>query len=260
VSTAVDVFVCVDVPDLDAGVAFYADGLGLGPARRYGGAFAELSGGSVPLHLLPQPTGTAPCAGGVRHYGRHWTPVHVDLVTADLEAAVERATAAGAVLERCIERRTWNAIAGLADPFGHGFDLVQEPTAMRAGALDVAIDVPDLDAAVAFYVDGLGLTLRDTPTTGEWARLDGAGGTIHLQRTAGRAYTRHWTPVHLDVVVAAIEDAVARARSAGAALEGPIRSAAFGSVAGMADPFGHGFCFVALTPAGYASLDEESTP
>src|SRR5262249_5995261 len=121
-------------------------------------------------------------------------------------------------------------------------------------------DVPDLDAAIAFYVDGLGLTLRDTPTTGEWARLNGPAGTIHLQRTAARAYSRHWTPVHLDFAVSAIDDAVARARSAGAALEGPIQPAAFGLMATMADPFGHGFCFVALVPAGYACLDEESTP
>ncbi|MGH8244043.1 MAG: VOC family protein [Steroidobacteraceae bacterium] len=40
-----------------------------------------------------------------------------------------------------------------------------------------------------------------------------------LQR---RSYERHWTPVHLDVVVDEIEPAVERSVSAGAQLEKPI--------------------------------------
>ena len=259
-SATVDVFVCVDVPDLDAGIAFYSGGLGFGPCRRFGDAFAEFGGGSVPLHLLPQPAASVPCAGGVRDYRRHWTPVHVDLVTSDLDAAVERATPAGAVLERPITRRSWNAIAGLADPFGHGFDLLEEPEATRVGTLDVVIDVPDVARAIGFYTGGLGLRLRDTPMPDDWARLDGAACTIHLQRVADGAYTRHWTPVHLDFLTADIDQAAARARSAGAILERPIESAAFGRIASMADPFGHGFCLVALGPRGYDALDEGSTP
>jgi uncharacterized glyoxalase superfamily protein PhnB len=59
-----------------------------------------------------------------------------------------------------------------------------------------------------------------------------------------RSYERHWTPVHLDFVVDEIEPAVHRAVSAGARLEKPIATYKWDKLALMADPFGHGFCFV----------------
>lgn len=42
-----------------------------------------------------------------------------------MAAAVERAVAAGAVVERPIASYEWGTICGLADPFGHGVCLVQ---------------------------------------------------------------------------------------------------------------------------------------
>ena len=52
--------------------------------------------------------------------------MHVDLVVeGDLEAAVERARAAGAVIEQPIASHAWGRIAMLADPFGHGICLLQ---------------------------------------------------------------------------------------------------------------------------------------
>lgn len=211
----------------------------------------------MPIHLLPAPPGSA-TAGTVRDYRRHWTPVHLDVVTRDVDAAVAQAVAEGATLERPVVRRSWNAIAGLADPFGHGIDLIAEPGDPHPGAVDVAIDVPDVARAAAFYVDGLGFTLRDEPMPGDWVRLDAAHATIHLQRAPERPYTRHWTPVHLDVVTTTLESAVARAAAAGAVVERPIASASWGRIAGCADPFGHGFCLVEMGPRGYdALLDEE---
>jgi predicted enzyme related to lactoylglutathione lyase len=255
-----EVFVCIDVPDLDRGVDFYtAAGLGLVLARRIGDDVAGLAGASVPIHLVTQPAGTQPCArvARPRDYDRHWTPVHVDFVTADLERAVTAATAAGAVLERNIARRSWNAIAGLADPFGHGFDLLEEPGSPRAGAVDVAIDVPDVGEAVRFYTRALGLALRDEPMAGLWARLGGVPCTIHLQHAPERTYTRHWTPVHVDFLTHDLDPAVARALAAGATLDRPIQSAAWGRMANLADPFGHGFCLVTLGPRGYDALTEQ---
>ena len=120
--------VCIDVDDLDAGIAFYTKALGLTPGRRAGDAWAELLGAPVPLDLLAKPPGTAAFPTGtraLRAYERHWTPVHLDVVVDDLEAAVRRAVAAGAKVDQPIEARSWGRIAILADPFGHGFCLLQ---------------------------------------------------------------------------------------------------------------------------------------
>ena len=181
-------------------------------------------------------------------------------MTAGLDAAVARAIGEGATLERPVVRRRRNAIAGLADPFGHGLDLLEEPGNRRPGALDVAIDVPDVGRAAAFYVEGLGFAFRDEPLAGDWVRLDAAHATIHLQRAPERPYTRHWTPVHLDVVTTSLDATVARATAAGAVVERPIAAASWGRLATCADAFGHGFCIVEMGPRGYdVLLDEEGT-
>ena len=124
---AVQLRVCVDVSDLEAAVAFYRDGLGLRPGRRLGEKWAEMLGGAVPVDLLSEPAGSAPTPreGTVRDYARHWTPVHLDCVVDDLDAAVQRAIAAGAKLDREVQQRSWGRIATLADPFGNGFCLLE---------------------------------------------------------------------------------------------------------------------------------------
>ena len=119
--------VCIDVDDLDRAVAFYGRALGLAVRRRHGSAWAELDGASVPVDLLAKAAGTAasPAAAARRDYGRHWTPVHLDVVVDDLDAALERAREAGAVVEAGVREHPWGRIAILADPFGHGFCLVE---------------------------------------------------------------------------------------------------------------------------------------
>lgn len=69
-----------------------------------------------------------------------------------------------------------------------------------------------------------------------------------------RDYARHWTPVHLDFVVTDIDAAVARAITGGAVLEQPLRNDAWGRLAIMADPFGHGFCFLPFLGRGYDEI------
>ncbi|WP_038946618.1 VOC family protein, partial [Bradyrhizobium genomosp. III] len=69
-----------------------------------------------------------------------------------------------------------------------------------------------------------------------------------------RRYERHWTPVHIDVVVDDVDAAVARALSAGAILEAPARDAPYGRIAMLADPFGNGFCLLAFSEKGYDAL------
>jgi predicted enzyme related to lactoylglutathione lyase len=118
----------IDVDDLERGVAFYTEALGLRRGRTlFDGTVAELTGGCAPIYLLLRPAGT-PAAGGLRQrrrYCRHWTPVHLDFVVADAAAAVARAVAAGARLEGAVESCGWGRLATLADPFGNGFCLVE---------------------------------------------------------------------------------------------------------------------------------------
>ena len=60
--------------------------------------------------------------------------------------------------------------------------------------------------------------------------------------------------MHLDVVVADIEAAVRQAVTAGATLEAPVATQAWGKLALLADPFGHGVCLVQFTGRGYDAI------
>ena len=116
----------VDVDDLARAERFYCDALGLKVARRFDGAL-ELAGPDVPICLLAKGAGSraAPLPAQPRDYRRHWTPVHLDFVVEDLEAALARARQAGATLEKDIAEEPWGRIAVLADPFGNGFCLLE---------------------------------------------------------------------------------------------------------------------------------------
>ena len=117
----------VDVDDLDRAVSFYTAALGLHVGRRFSGGGIELLGAEAPIYMLVARPGTPPFPGArvVRDYGRHWTPVHLDFAVDDLDAAVRRAVEAGAKVEIPLERAAWGRMAVLADPFGHGFCLLQ---------------------------------------------------------------------------------------------------------------------------------------
>jgi uncharacterized glyoxalase superfamily protein PhnB len=60
--------------------------------------------------------------------------------------------------------------------------------------------------------------------------------------------------VHLDFVVEDLEAAVQRALTAGAKLEAAISTSKWGKLALMADPFGHGFCFLQFLGGGYDEI------
>ena len=117
----------IDVPDLEAGIAFYTRAFGLAVGRRMGEDFVELLGLDAPLYLLRKPDGSeaAPGSGEIRRYSRHWSPIHPDIVVDDLEAAVARAVGAGAKVEVPACDAAYGRIAMLGDPFGHGFCLIQ---------------------------------------------------------------------------------------------------------------------------------------
>lgn len=123
-----DLLVNIDVPDLDAGVDFYTNGLGLSIRRTFGSGGVELAGAGTAIFLLQKDEGSRPLPADpdvTRSYRRHWCPVHVDFVVADIHAAVARAVAAGAVVEEAAKERRWGWLALLADPIGNGFCFVQ---------------------------------------------------------------------------------------------------------------------------------------
>lgn len=118
----------------------------------------------------------------------------------------------------------------------------------------ICIDVPDLGRATAFYCEGLGCSLvkkRDSHNT-----VSANGAKIHLAlKEAGtpatgqegpvRDYARHWTPIHLDFDVEDIQTAIAAVKRLGGTVEDTKRGD-WGAAAFCADPFGNGFCLLAL--------------
>jgi predicted enzyme related to lactoylglutathione lyase len=124
---AMDLLVNIDVDDLPKAIAFYEQAAGLRLSRRFGALGVEMLGASSAVYLLVKPAGTKPSprADEVRDYRRHWTPVHLDFVVADVAAAVSRAIAVGATIEGEIETHRWGRIARMADPFGHGICFIQ---------------------------------------------------------------------------------------------------------------------------------------
>lgn len=115
----------IDVPDLAAAERFYVEAFGLQPARRIGDGVLELLGAAVPVYLLHKPEGSTGAGAQPRLYARHWSPLHVDVLVDDLDAALTTALAAGALQEGAVREAAWGRIVQIADPFGHGWCLLQ---------------------------------------------------------------------------------------------------------------------------------------
>ncbi len=130
---AAELLINIDVPDLEAATRFYVEVLELRVGRRLGGAAIELLGAAVPIYLLLKAEGSAalPHSSGSargkteRSYHRHWTPVHIDISVTDIDRARDRALLAGARAEGPVSDHAWGRMALMADPFGHGFCLLQ---------------------------------------------------------------------------------------------------------------------------------------
>jgi predicted enzyme related to lactoylglutathione lyase len=123
----IEVHAYIEVADLERGIAFYCDGLGLSLKRRLSPSWVELDGANLPIFLLGNRPPTAEL-GGIqlqRSFARHWTPVHLDFIVPDIDVAVARLTGLGAILDRGIQQREYGRMANLADPFGNGFDLIE---------------------------------------------------------------------------------------------------------------------------------------
>jgi|SRR5690606_4491923 len=122
-----NILINVDVPNLQQAIAFYCQGIGLELNRLLDDDTAEIRGTSCMIYLLQKKElSTAVGAHGItRAYSRHWTPVHMDFVVEDLEAATKRVEEAGATREsECVLWRGSKCIS-FCDPFGHGFCLIE---------------------------------------------------------------------------------------------------------------------------------------
>ena len=126
--------------------------------------------------------------------------------------------------------------------------------------LIINIDVPDIARGIEFYTRALGLTHTRT-LDNDTAELKGASSTIYLLlKPAGtvavktppvaRDFTRHWTPVHFDLVVDDVDAAAARAIAAGAKPETGHLDWRGSRCLSFSDPFGHGFCFIQFEENG----------
>jgi predicted enzyme related to lactoylglutathione lyase len=117
----------IDVDDIERGVAFYTTAFELRVERRLGPDIVELGGMPTPIFLLKKHAGTFPFSGATatRGYDRHWTPVHLDFLSRNIDRAVERAESAGALREGPVQSYEWGKIAYFSDPFGHGFCVLQ---------------------------------------------------------------------------------------------------------------------------------------
>jgi predicted enzyme related to lactoylglutathione lyase len=115
----------IDVPDLKNALAFYTQAFGLTLRRYLGDQIAELAGWPVAVFLLQKEGGSTGAGDSLRTYERHWTPIHLDIVVDDIGEAIARAVSADAIVEQDVRTAAWGKIAGLADPFGHGFCLIE---------------------------------------------------------------------------------------------------------------------------------------
>ena len=86
-----------------------------------------LDAGNVRIYLLEKAEGTIPFKGGThsRSYDRHWSPVHLDFGTSDIDASIELIEQYGGSVEDR-DSGSWGSIAYCADPFGNGFCLINE--------------------------------------------------------------------------------------------------------------------------------------
>ena len=116
----------LDVPELEPAIGFCSAAVGTKLVRLLDDDVAELAFGAAVLFLLRKPArSSATVTDDTRRFERHWTPVHVDFVVDDIDAAVARALAAGATRES--ERIDWRGskCVTFSDPFGHGFCLIE---------------------------------------------------------------------------------------------------------------------------------------
>lgn len=156
--------VCLNVPDVDAAVHFYCEGLGLALVRRdETGAIVKTPDGVI-MEIVPGPGG-----------GDKSGITHVCYNTFDVDAAFERALEFGAVRSRESDPEPYTykdlRMAFVRTPSGEGIEFwsIMQKTGSFGEPVQgnrhikqlvhVALTVPDMAACVRFY-EGLGVKLK----------------------------------------------------------------------------------------------------
>ena len=124
----VSVLANIDVDDLAQAIDFYCSALELTVGRRFGGFAVKLLGASAAIYLLrikaPARSPRRFLRGGVNTLGTGRRCIWTSLFR-KIEPAVARAQSAGVRLESEVRTERWGRIAAMADPFGHGFCLIE---------------------------------------------------------------------------------------------------------------------------------------
>jgi catechol 2,3-dioxygenase len=221
------------VSDLDRSVAYYETAIGLALHRREAGLAALGAGGEDLLVLHEEP--------GARRAGRHAGLYHVALLhpsRLDLARAAHRLAVTRTPIQGASDHGISEAIY-LADPDGNGLELaadrpreswpdlrtlgMPDPLDLHAllrlvadegppGPVDpglivghVHLHVSDLDAAIGFYRDLLGLEIQTSVPSAAFLSADGyhhhvavntwRGDGVPGAPATGVAGLRHWTLV-----------------------------------------------------------------
>lgn len=123
----IKISVSIDVSNLKQAEIFYVEALGCKKIRDQGSNMVVLSTQNCDLYLQEKEAGTKPLLSSevVRDYKRHWTPVHLDFISENVDVVVKKILKSGGLHEGG-ESGDWGSIAYCADPFGNGFCVINE--------------------------------------------------------------------------------------------------------------------------------------
>ncbi|WP_444888723.1 VOC family protein [Microbulbifer sp. JMSA008] len=118
--------VSIDVSNLKQAENFYIEALGCKKLRDQG-SMSVISVENCDIYLQEKEAGSisAPTESAKRNYSRHWTPIHIDFLTENVDEIVDRVLKLGGKHEGG-ESGEWGSIAYCSDPFGNGFCVINE--------------------------------------------------------------------------------------------------------------------------------------
>lgn len=123
----IKISVSIDVSSLKKAETFYIEALGCKKIRDQGNNMIVLATENCDIYLQEKEAGTKPLVSNdtVRDYKRHWTPIHLDFITENIDEVVKNILQLGGLHEGG-ESGDWGSIAYCADPFGNGFCVINE--------------------------------------------------------------------------------------------------------------------------------------
>ena len=123
----IKISVSIDVSSLKRAEMFYVEALGCKKLRAQGSNMVVLFTENCDIYLQEKEAGTKPVESSetVRDYKRHWTPVHLDFLTENIDEVVKKILQFGGLHEGG-ESGEWGSIAYCSDPFGNGFCVINE--------------------------------------------------------------------------------------------------------------------------------------